>query len=119
MNKMIFLLFMMMSLTFSSCSNDNGSGDEELNNSKPSNLSITVNVIGTDSENPNGDGSGKVDFKISATNATSYRVLINYETLELTQNMFSYTFVDEGTHYYNVIFSAYNQGQFISKTITV
>jgi hypothetical protein len=74
----------------------------------PSNLSVSSVVVGTDGSNPNGDGSGKVDFTISATDATSYEILINNETLELTENIFSYTFTDSGTNDYTVTITAIN-----------
>ena len=74
----------------------------------PSNLAVSSVVVGADSNNPNGDGSGKVDFTITATNATSYKVLINNETLELSQNTFSYTFTDSGTNDYTLTITAIN-----------
>ena len=119
MNKMKFLVYTMMLLTFSSCSNYRASANGELNNSKPSNLSIMANVVGTDSNNPNGDGSGKVNFIINATNATSYRVLINNEVLELSENTFTYTFTKNGTYDYSIIVSAYNSAGFTSVTFSV
>jgi PKD repeat protein len=105
-------------LVFMSCSSDDGAGptNEVV---KPSNLSITANVVGKDNENPNGDGSGEVSFTISASNATSYKVLINNQTLTLTQNEFTYKFTDSGTKAYTVIVSAYNGLNFVSKTISV
>ena len=91
-------------LSFLSCSNDNQIDEPNT----PTNLSISRAIIGADGNNPNGDGSGVVNFTITATNATSYRVLINNETLELTQNTFSYTFTQGGTNNYEIIVAAYN-----------
>jgi len=85
----------------------------------PSNLSVSSIIVGTDSNNPNGDGSGIVDFTITATNATSYKVLINNKTLELTQNTFSYTFTDSGTKDYPVIITAINSAGSRSITISI
>jgi hypothetical protein len=114
-HKMNLLTLLIMLCAFSSCSTDN----EESNNSKPSNLSITGIAVGADSDHPNGDGSGKVNFTITATDATSYKVLINNETIELTQNTFSYTFTKEGTNDFSVIISAYNSEGFTSATFTI
>lgn len=118
MNKINFLTTVL--LIFLSCSNEAGNRDNgALNNLKPYNLSITASVVGVDSDNPNGDGSGLVDFKILVTGATSYKVLINDETLDLTENTFTYTFTKNGTHDYPVIVSAYNSNGFTSATYSV
>lgn len=39
----------------------------------PTNLVVTFDVVGQDQANPNGDGSGTVNFTISADNAIAYR----------------------------------------------
>ena len=39
----------------------------------PTNLAISFEVAGQDSLNPNGDGSGIVNFSATADNAISYR----------------------------------------------
>lgn len=106
-----FLLLTTTLLLFVSCSSSDGN---EIDNNKPSNLSIIGEIIGANNENPNGDGSGMVNFTITATNATSYKVLINNETLNLTQNTFSYTFTKKGTTNYPIIVSAYNANGFTS-----
>ncbi len=117
MNKISFKFLIMLLLTFIACSNSDESS--EIDNSKPSNLSITGEIIGTDINNPNGDGNGVVDFNITATNATSYKVLINNEVLDLTKNVFSYTFTKNGTNEYQIIVSAYNSNGFISTTYNI
>ena len=104
------LIVTLFLLSFMSCSSDNTIDEPNA----PTNLSITENIFGADANNPNGDGSGVVDFTITATNATSYKVLINNETLELTQNTFSYTFTQGGTNGYEIIVAAYNSAGNIS-----
>ena len=116
---MNLLVVLIMLISFPSCNSDNGMDIGEPTNSNPSNLSISGFAIGTDSDNLYGDGSGEVDFTITATNATSYKVLINNETLELTQNTFSYTFTKNGTNDYSVIISAYNASGFTSTTYAI
>ena len=111
------MLFLAMVLILS-CNGD--TADEgAANNLKPSNLSIDVEIVGQSSENPNGDGSGEVNLTFQATNATLYKILIEGQLKESTSNTLSYIFTDEGTHDYSIVVSAYNQGQFISKTISV
>ena len=84
-----FLLFtVVLLLTFLSCSTNNEINDA--NNTLPSDLSITAIKVGANVNNPNGDGSGVVNFTITASNTTYYRVLINDETLELTWGPFDY-----------------------------
>ena len=117
MKNRIFLLLTVMLLSFLSCSSDSDNDVTEPN--IPTNLSISGVKVGADGTNPNGDGSGVVNFTITATNATSYRVLINNETLELTQNTFSYTFTQGGTNNYSIIVSAYNAAGFTSTTYDI
>ncbi|MDC1465767.1 glycoside hydrolase family 16 protein [Polaribacter sp.] len=113
-----FLLFtVVLLLTFLSCSTNNEINDA--NNTLPSDLSITAIKVGANVNNPNGDGSGVVNFTITASNTTYYRVLINDETLELTENTFSYTFTQRGTNDYSIIVVAYNSEGFISITYEI
>ncbi len=116
MKRSIFFAFIILIL---SCSGNDDGDNGGQNNLKPSDLTVVSTVVGTDSNNPNGDGSGKVDFTISATNATYYKVLINNETLEFTQNTFSYTFTNGGTNTYSIIIAAYNGVGSVSITHTV
>lgn len=115
MKNTIFLVLTVMQLSFLSCSGDNEVNEPNI----PTDLSISGVKFGADGNNPNGDGSGVVDFTITATNATSYKVLINNETLELTQNTFSYTFTQSGTNDHSIIVSAYNSEGFISTTYSI
>lgn len=111
----IFLILTVILSAFLSCSSDSNDNAPIL----PTDLSISGVKFGADGSHPNGDGSGVVDFTITATNATSYAVLINNETLELTENTFSYTFTENGTNDYSVIVSAYNSEGFISTTYSI
>lgn len=115
MKNTIFLVLTVMLLSFLSCSGDNEVNEPNI----PTDLSISGVKFGADGNNPNGDGSGVVDFTITATNATSYKVLINNETLELTQNTFSYTFTQSGTNDHSIIVSAYNSEGFTSTTYSI
>lgn len=105
---------------FISCSKDNIASNSE-ENSTPSDIEITANIIGSNQQNPYGDGSGTVVFTINATNADWYRVLIDDEILEVTENTFSHTFTHGGTKTHSLIVSAYNSHGFssINDDITV
>ena len=39
----------------------------------PTNLAINFEIVGQDSANPNGDGTGSVNFTATADNAIAYR----------------------------------------------
>jgi len=116
MKNRILLIFTVVVVSLASCSSSDNDSNEPV---VPTDLSITGVKVGADGSNPNGDGSGVVDFTITATNATYYRVLINNETLELTENTFSYTFTQGGTNEYSIIVSAYNSEGFTSTTYDI
>lgn len=115
MKNTVFLILTVL-FSFLSCSSNE---DETTGPDIPTNVSISGVLAGADGNNPNGDGSGLVNFTITATNATSYKVLINNETLELTDPTFSYTFDQAGTNEYPIIVSAYNSAGFASTTYTI
>lgn len=103
-----------------SCSSDSGSSGGTETNTNPSNLVVSAVVVGTSSLNPNGDGSGKVNFTINATNATSYKILLgDGVTQEVNSGLFTYTYKASGTNTYTVFVSAYNGAKFVSTSITV
>ncbi|MDQ1164112.1 MULTISPECIES: glycoside hydrolase family 16 protein [unclassified Flavobacterium] len=104
---------------FQSCSSNNDAGDDSSVNAAPSNLSVQVEPVGKTAENPNGDGSGKVQLTISATNAQLYKVLINNELKEITTGSLTYEFTASGTKSYPIIVSAYNGSKFVSSSTSV
>ncbi|MEZ7507058.1 glycoside hydrolase family 16 protein [Flavobacterium sp. Arc2] len=112
-----FILFLSLISLFS-CSSSNT--DPEVIVVTPSNLSVSATVVGADAQNPNGDGSGTVNFTITATNATSYKILLgNGVTKELTDGNLAYTYSTAGTNTYVIYVSAYNSGKFVSTSITI
>jgi hypothetical protein len=68
-------------------------GGGNTDNNTLSNLVINSEIVGKSASFPDGDGSGAVNFTISATNATSYKILIGSETLTTTTGKVSYTSV--------------------------
>lgn len=101
------------------CSGSDSAETEMGMPSPPSNLNVTVEIVGLSDENPNGNGEGRVNFMFQATNASLFKVHIEGKVEELTSNTLSHTFSKEGTHSYTIIVSAYNGGQFVSKTVTI
>ncbi len=112
------LLPLMFFLLLISCGR-NGDGGGSTDTSTPSNLKIVANIVGKTDANPNGDGSGVVNFTVTADNATSYRILIGSESFTSSDGNFSYTFTNQGTNTYTVYVSAYKGEKFISGNIAV
>lgn len=109
---------LLISLVLFGCSSS--SGDEAP--SGPSDLEISVDIVGATTETPNGDGSGNVVINFSAKNATSYKINFgNGETRETTSNSVSYKYVGNGISNYQIFVSAYKGPLFISssKTVTI
>ena len=106
-------------LAFFSCSNNDSPSDKN-GATGPTNLVVTATVVGIDEGHPSGDGTGVVNFDISATGATSYKILFgNGETKEVTNGKFSYTYNTPGVQTYVIYVSAYKGTQFISTSLTI
>ncbi|KUO68207.1 MAG: hypothetical protein APF83_00305 [Lutibacter sp. BRH_c52] len=118
LHKILLPVFLFSILLFS-CGG--GSDDSDpIDTSTPSNLMLTANLVGANTNNPNGDGSGKVIFNFSADNANSYKINFgNGDTAETSSNSISYTYTGGGISNYNVFVSAYKGDKFISKNITI
>ncbi|NEW80258.1 MAG: glycoside hydrolase family 16 protein [Gelidibacter sp.] len=115
----ILLHVLLFSILLFSCGGGSDDGDP-IDTSTPSNLAITANLVGANTNNTNGDGSGKVIFNFSADNATSYKINFgNGDTAETSSNSISYTYTGGGITNYNVFVSAYKADKFISKNITI
>ncbi|WET04645.1 glycoside hydrolase family 16 protein [Flavobacterium sp. YJ01] len=113
----VFTLILLF--VFQSCSSSNDGGEDTPVNPTPTNLTVQVDVIGKTAENPNGDGSGKIKLTLNATNALSYKVLINNELKEITTGELTYEFTASGTNNYPISVSAYNGTKFINTSTTV
>ncbi len=108
-----------VSLFVSACSSGGGDGPSTDPKPTPTNLTISTQIVGSNAQNPEGDGSGLVNFTAKADNATSYKMLVNNETLSSSTGVFAYTFKAPGSNDYTVHVSAYNGEKFISKTLAV
>lgn len=102
----IYTLIFSMTIMFYGCQEDEYSFGEVI---APTNIQITAEIVGSDADNPNGDGSGVVNFSASADNAVSYKyaydgvevVALSGETSisfsELGLNTYTVTVVATGT----------------------
>jgi beta-glucanase (GH16 family) len=115
----INLIIVLNCFLFISCSGSN-SDEPEADIKTPANLKVTAAIVGISPQNPNGDGTGVVNFTLSATNATSYKITLgNGEIKEVTNGSFSYTYTTSGTNTYVLYVSAYNAGKFVSTSLSV
>lgn len=78
----IKILFFATALAFLGCQENEYSFGEIIT---PSNITITTEIVGVDAANPNGDGSGVVNFTATADNAVAYKYVFNgTETVSLS-----------------------------------
>lgn len=86
----------------------------------PSNIQIDVEIIGVDANNPNGDGSGIVNFVATADNAISYQFVYNNAVSSAPSGLKSYSFSTLGLNTYTVSVIAFGTGgASTTKTIEV
>jgi hypothetical protein len=86
----------------------------------PSNIQVTVDIVGADATNPNGDGSGAVNFVITADNAISYQYVYNGEIKAAPGGKQNFTFSVLGLNKYAVTAIAFGRGGVSSsKTVEV
>ena len=76
----------------------------------PSNLLLTVNIVGSDSNNPEGDGTGVINCSASATDAVSYEFRFgNGAQITNTTGTVEYEYTERGTNIYTVSVYAYSK----------
>tara|TARA_B100001093_G_scaffold81698_1_gene73102 strand:+ start:6869 stop:8494 length:1626 start_codon:yes stop_codon:yes gene_type:complete len=111
LNKLIILFLLVFS-----CSSDGGddpidnggNGGNENNKITPSDLNYTVQIQGSNS-NESGDGTGRVNFTASATNAVKYSFRFgDGATKESSTGSVEHTYTKIGTHQYNTRVLAYS-----------
>jgi len=87
----------------------------------PTNLSLTIEIIGFNTNNPNGDGSGVIKCTATATNAVKYGFKFGSESeQESVSGIISHTFTDSGINSYLVTVFAYSStGNSISAFETI
>lgn len=85
----------------------------------PTNILINSEILGVDSENPNGDGSGLVNFNFTSQNALSYKVNYGDGTSEMVPSgQVTHRYSRVGLNTYTVVLSAIGTGG-VSSTATM
>lgn len=119
-------VFLLIIVSCGSGSNDDDGFDysgTEVEDIIPTDLTLAITIVGSDTDNPNGDGTGVVQFKATASKAVKYLFKIDNETeQESTSGSVEHTFIKEGTSNYNITVTAFSStGNSINttKTITV
>lgn len=116
---------MIFSLALVSCGGEGGTPNPPSQPTEiiPTNLNLTIEVVGTDANHPNGDGSGVIHCTATATNATTFGFRFgNGSEVTSASGQLIYTYTNQGTHNYTVYVYAYSStGNSInvSKNITV
>lgn len=86
----------------------------------PSNIQIVTEIVGADGTNPNGDGSGVVNFTATADNVISYQYVYNGATTPAPGGIKSYNFATLGLNTYSITVIAFGTGgASTSKTVDV
>lgn len=108
-------LTLLVSLILLTCQDE----DQEFGNvNAPSNITLTYQVVGQDASNPFGDGSGFVDFTVSADQAVTYRFNFGDNTdVEVTPSgTIRHRFNLTGVNTYNVTAIASGTGGITTST---
>ena len=118
MKKIPILIILFLSLLISgmniSCSGGNNDGDSSDDDGGsvviiPTNLTLSIEIVGADGNNPNGDGSGVIQCTATATDAVKYGFKIDAgDEIESFSGTFDFTFTNEGTNSYLVTVFAYS-----------
>lgn len=83
----------------------------------PSNLQITVDIVGKTADAPNGDGSGKVKFTVKAANAISYKYVYGDGVAEnVPGGIVEHPFTTVGVNTYTVTVIASGRGGITTNT---
>jgi PKD repeat protein len=117
--KYIVILLLGFQLVFSGCEEDNYELGELIT---PTNVDVTFELVGADSENPYGDGSGVVNFSATADNEITFNYLFgDGKNNEIAADgNIAHQFSKNGINTYNVTVIAVGTGGVsASKTVQV
>ena len=89
----------------------------------PKNLVLNTTVLGADASNPNGDGSGEVEIKVTAEHALSYRIDFGDGNVEMVQSgEIVHSYATPGVNEFTITVNAIGAGgvtSTISKSVSV
>ena len=111
--KYYIAIFLALGLIFTSCQEDEVFLEDVV---APSNLTVTAEIVGADDANPNGDGSGTVNFTAEANNALSYKYVYNGEESLASSGVKIYNFSVTGVSDYFITVLAIGEGGVTSST---
>ena len=114
MYNFLLFFFLLFSCSGEEPSDDSGPTDPE--QVIPTNLVLDIEIVGSNSQNSNGDGSGLVRFKATANNAVNYSFRFGTgDSEESSSGSVEYTYTQAGNHSYNINVLAYSStNDFIS-----
>ena len=115
--KNIYIILFSLAFTFLGCQENTY---EFGNIVAPSNITVNAEIVGADATNPNGDGSGTVNFVATADNATSYTFYYDGigKTSPAGNATFNFSIIGLNTYTVNVVASG-TGGVTSSKVIQV
>lgn len=101
------LNWLMMPLLFGSCQEEYSFGDVVT----PSQVEVTYEIVGADTANPYGDGSGYVNFVVTGKDAITYRLDFGDGKSQMAPSgKLQYRYTTVGTNKYTVVASAIGTG---------
>jgi beta-glucanase (GH16 family) len=119
----IMMLGSIFLLLLASCSGGDSPTELIKKDVVPTNLNLSITIVGSDANNPSGDGSGQVQCTATATNAVRYGFKVGSQVEQESANgIFDYKFTVSGENNQVISVFAYSStGDVISafKTITV
>lgn len=103
--KKSFIALFLLAVVFSSCKKAEYTIGDIIT---PTDLVITTIVVGTDAANPFGNGTGKVDIKVTAANAITYKIDFGDGTAPqmIPSGKIIYKYGSPGTSEYNITVNA-------------
>ncbi|TXD47232.1 family 16 glycosylhydrolase [Polaribacter sp. IC073] len=115
--KNIYTLFFSLVITFFGCQENEYEFGQIV---APSNINVSVEIVGADENNPFGDGSGFVNFTTTADNSSSYVYYFNDIPETAPSGMTTKRFTKVGVNRYQITIKANgNGGVSSSKTLEV
>lgn len=111
--KNIYIVLFSLAFAFIGCQeNDYQFGEL----TTPNNVTITADIVGQDANNPHGDGSGTVNFTVSAENASSYVFFFDGVPEKAPSGTLTKRFSKVGVNTYTVVVKANGTGGLSSTT---
>lgn len=109
-----FLLTLLTTIIFNSCQETEYEFGDVI---APSNVALSAEIVGQDTDNPNGDGTGVVNFTATASDAISYKFVYNGAESIAPSGEVTYSFSDIGINTYSVTVIAIGTGGATSSEI--